>query len=642
MRTSRVPPFASLAVLIAALITSAARTAPPFVKLQQQLDALKALQVVPEGAAYPFDVSPDGRAVVLATHAFVGGTDDDPAQLLLRDLRTNTTTKLNAGSSSYGPPMRPAGAFSADATKIAYAWTEPLGVRSNLMVTGTDSDAAARTLAVQGAVPHGWSPDGRSILFLQHALGASISDLTSISWLDAVAGTVRPIKTLEPFRGGAAVSTYPRVSPDGASIAYSAIARAGSADRHVFAIGADGQNERAVVTLEGSNAQPVWTPDSAHLVFVNVRSGRRDLHAISVREGAPPVEPMRVLADFTGDLLRISHSGDLFYTQSNPDRYQMIAERRSSGARVVRAFPGMSGTWSKGNKMGFLRFDAQGFLELVVRAADTGQERSYQHAAIGTAPPRWFSDESGLLVHINTNGDGGRPGGSFYRVDLRTGDFRRLFAKDTPDQQRSFVGVLSSDDKTFYVVARARTEGLWTRIVGVDLATGVERRIATLPGSGLATPPAVAIAPDGSTLAIRAEDGRIMTVRVDGSEYREVQGPFPGFVNPYGLDATGSPAFMQWTPDGKSIVFVANASGAPIGWRLMKVAAIGGPAEIDYLESSRLDSAVPLPRQGVGSLYTIDLNLDGSRIAFSSRVDRTYSVWKLSNVVSAIERARRQ
>ena len=64
-------------------------------------------------------------------------------------------------------------------------------------------------------------------------------------------GTIRPIKTLESFRGGA----HPSVSPDGTSIAYSVFAPKGSSARQVFVIDADGRNERAVATLEGSNAR---------------------------------------------------------------------------------------------------------------------------------------------------------------------------------------------------------------------------------------------------------------------------------------------------------------------------------------------------------------------------------------------------
>ena len=50
----------------------------------------------------------DGRAVILSTHAFVGGgTDENPARLLLWDLVTGTTRALNPGA-SFGPPMRQA------------------------------------------------------------------------------------------------------------------------------------------------------------------------------------------------------------------------------------------------------------------------------------------------------------------------------------------------------------------------------------------------------------------------------------------------------------------------------------------------------------------------------------------------------
>ena len=637
---TRLPCCALPVVLVVALSTTAPWTTSLVGGTQPPQDPLRAVQVVPEDDALAFDVSSDGRAIILATHAFVGGgTDENPARLLLRDLHTNATRQLNPGA-SYGPPTRPAGALSPDGSQIVFAWTERIAagsaqVRSNMSLVNTRSDAAPRTLAGQGAVPHGWSPDGKSILFLQHAPGASIADPTSLNWFATGDGTVRLIKTLEPFRGGAAVDTHPCLSPDGASIAYSAIARDGSAARHIFVIDADGRNERAVVTLEGSNTQPVWTPDSTHIVFANARSGHRDLYAVSVRKGGP-VEPVGLQAGFSGDLLRIAESGDLFYVEYVPDRYQVIAEKRPNGARVVRVLPGMSGTWSKTNKLAFLRFGPEKFLDLAIQSADSHQERVYPHAAIGTMPPRWFSDESGVIVLVNANGDGGQPGGAFYRVDAQTGEFQRLFAKDTPDEVRSFVGVLSPDDRTFYLAARPRSQPLWTRIVAVEVVTGVERPVVTISGAGLATPPAVAITPDGATLAIHTEDGRTMTVRSDGTQYRELEGPFPGFANPYGRAAAGSPAVMQWTPDGNSIVFAARTSASPAGWRLMKVPANGGTVEFDGFDSSRVESAVPLPQQGVGTLDSIDISPSGAQVTFSARIDPSYLVWKLPDVVSAI------
>ncbi len=68
----------------------------------------------------------------------------------------------------------------------------------------------------------------------------------SVAWVSVADGTIRTVKTLEPWREPlrefpAGESSGPRLSPDGGSIAYSAMAREGSSNRYVYVIDANGQ-----------------------------------------------------------------------------------------------------------------------------------------------------------------------------------------------------------------------------------------------------------------------------------------------------------------------------------------------------------------------------------------------------------------
>jgi len=625
MGTQRAIVIVSFTALAAIAHIGAARRQLPVKDAPLQADAVKPQRLVGDDAGYPVDVSFDGRRVLVVK------TDEDPSRLMIRHLVTNETTPLKACPLGWRVQRSlPAGAFSRDGTQIAFSCYEmapqsPEGVSPSLHVIGNRNGAASRRLAGAGVVPHDWSRDLRRILVLIHG---SLTDSTQIAWLSVADGALHTIKTLEPWRNS--TDTGLRVSPNGKLVAYSARAREDSTDRYVYIIDANGQKERAVATLKGSNTQPVWMPDSAHLLFINTESGRRDLYAVSAREGERSAVPVKLYANFQGELVRVSASGDLFYRQTDDGILQVVADRRLPGARIAQAFPGRNGTWSKGNRLAFL-----GPGGLVIRSLDTGQER--RCSRILNSPPQWLSDESAFIGYVTAAGDGGREGGSFYRVDAQTCEFTCLFARNTENYARSFVGVLSPDDRTFYLAARAKKgDTPWTRIVAVDLATGVERFVVGLAGDGLATAPALAVSPDGSALAIRAETGRIMTVRVDGREYRELSGSFPGFVHPGGRLAEGSP-FMEWTPDGASIVFAADSPSA--GWRIMRAPAAGGQAQSDGLESARPDSSVPI-RRDIGSLINLDLSADGSRIAISSRANPAYDVWKLTNVVSVLGNTR--
>ncbi len=91
-------------------------------------------------------------------------------------------------------------------------------------------------------------------------------------------------------------------------------------------------------------------------------------------------------------------------------------------------------------------------------------------------------------------------------------------------------------------------------------------------------------------------DGRLLTVRLDGTAFRELYGPFPG---------GGWSDRIAWTPDGQSILFVRQAVKGPEGsWQVMQIPATGGAAVPDGLDSSNFTSAVPMPRVETGNIAT--------------------------------------
>ncbi len=587
-------------------------------------------RVIADQTTFVNDVSPDGRLAVGLT----AGLD---TRLVLQDPSTGETTTLVAGTqAAFGRwPV-----FSADGQQLAYSWTERGSGTGSLRVVGTSAGAPSRTILAadpeRGQVmPLGWSADGKAILAL---LGGG-----RIAWIAVADGAVRVIKSLEAWRKVPSVDAnnglvYPRLSPDGNSIAYSAVARDGSPDRYIYVIDANGQNEATVVSVAGANTHPVWTADGSHLLYLTDRSGSRDLMAVAIRGGAAGGEPSRLQAAFAGFPIRLTRTGDLFYQQSDGPlgtMLELVAERNPAGARVVQTFRGLSGTWSKNNQVAFFRPVVAGAgvsNELILRSLDTGEERLFRHDSLTNVSPRWLHDSSGVVVYVQPEGGDRAKSGSFQLADSRTGTFRRLFDRDTASHERSEVSALSPDSKTLYLTARKDRQAPWTEIVGVDMATGVERPIATLPAPGLpGSAPGFAVSPDGTTIVLQAWVGaqgsgkaRLITVRVDGTDYRELYGPF---------DGEGFADRTRWTPDGQSIVFVA-ATGPTSGWRVMRIAATGGQPEFDGLASPGLTGSVPIPE--ITAIANMDLSPDGSRIIVGARTRQTWDVWVLENVKSLL------
>lgn len=577
--------------------------------------------VFSDEAGFTADVSADGRFAVVFTQPYGRGTNEAPSKLEIRDLSTRTVTVLQGGPSPAGTPGRPAAVFSPDARRVVYSWLDERLTDTGMLQVITVANGTTRTLIPAdptdiGVVPHGWSPDGTSILVLVHGPSNRLtSDPTSIAWVSVADGAIRTIKTLEPWRGG--VDALPRLSPDGRWITYSAVPREGSTDRYIYVMDANGRFDRAVATMAGASTSPVWTPDSSRIVFRHVLGNRNDLFAVSVVAGRPvAVAPVRLDEGFDGEPIRITTSGALFYRTYGGGMTGLIAERAPDGGRVLQEISGYGAAW-RGNTLAYIRGDR----ELVVRSLDTGGERTYQHTFLPIFPPRLLRDGSAAIVYVFPGADDGRPGGSFYRVDFGSGEFKRLFGKDTAEHQRSNIGVLSNDDRMLYLGMLADGPR-WSGIVGVDLATGNEGPRVSFPEPGLAAA-GMALSPDGTTLAFHAADGRIVTMRLDGREYREVHGPSAG---------GGWRDVMRWSPDGRFIVFATRSASRSSSWRLLRVAATGGQPE-DY----GLDSSI-LPRPG--QLTSIDLSPDGSRVAVGVRTRATFDVAVLENPLPDLGRRR--
>ena len=598
--------------------------------------------------SFPSAISPDGR------HALVV-TDETPSRLTLQDIGTGQMVTL-VQSSDTAWARTPV--FSPDGRQVAYSWVEldrPRGsgppvpnATTALRIIDAVAGAAPRTIVGPSVgyfalSPAGWSPDGTAVLVHRATRAKWDSPMTTsaLAWVNVGSGAIRPIKDLEPWRdiGGAGGNfgfNGVSLSPDGRTVAYSARVREGSTERAIHAVDARGERDSVIVSVAGTNTQPIWTPDGTHILFINTRSGRRGLWAVPVRDGVASGEPRTVTADFGGHLLDMPRTGELFHVLPADDGgfWEFVAERGASGARIAQAFPGQGARWSRGNRLAFIRPGAEGN-DFIVRTAATGEERLHQHAGLSNVSPRWFSDDSAVILFVEAVGDNGTLGGAFSKLDITSGTFTRLFARHAATHERSFSTALSPDNKTLYLAVRAADKAPWTGIVGVDLATGVERNVVTFPTplSGRSQP-GLALSPDGATLAVQtwadetSQDGRLMTVRLDGTAFHELHGPFPG---------GGWSDRLSWTPDGESILFVRQAARGPAGsWQVMSVAAGGGAAVPDGLDSSNLTSAVSMPRVETGNVSNVDLSADGSRLVFSSRTIPTYDFRVLDNVLGVL------
>lgn len=573
--------------------------------------------VFPDEPGFTADVSADGRLAVVFTQPYGNGTYENPARIEIRDLETRERVTLAGGVSNVGTPGRPAAAFSPDAKWVAYTWFDPqLTGTGMLQVIGVESGAQPRTLIPAdpsdiGIIPHGWSPDGTRILVLIHGPSVSMDrDPTSLAWVTVADGRMQTIKTLEPWRDGA--SALPRLSRDGRWIAYSAVQGQGSRERAIHVVDAETGAERRIGIVRGSSSSPVWSPDGSHVVFVNQQNGGATTDLLAVDVHAPEAPPVRVEPAFPGAPISITNAGTLYGMQFDFGWKGLVMQPSASGGRVVDEFSGHGVTWLRNDRLGFGRNGS----DLIVRTLESRTERAYPHGALSVLAPRVLRDGSAAVLHIPAHGDSGRAGGGFYRVDFTTGTFKRLFSRDDAGRVRSSVSALSPDNRTLYLGVLTGSPSRWSAVVAVDVNSGLERRVLALPES---MPPVqgIAVSPNGKTLALHTNDGRIFTCGVDDGQVRQVVEPSPG---------GGWSEVVRWSRNGQYIVYGTRSEPTSTNWRLLRVRSSGGVAEPVGVDSSRLSRP--------GRLISFELSQDNGRVALTVRTQPRFDVGAISGLAS--------
>jgi Tol biopolymer transport system component len=370
----------------------------------------------------------------------------------------------------------------------------------------------------------------------------------------------------------------------------------------------------------------VWTADGKGLLTGLRRpdqavSGNQDLYTIRIANGKPQGSPELFAKDVNiGWQSAVSPDGTFYFpTRKNyqgiyeqeidPKTAQPLGPPRKFATRQPLAKREQGPALSPdGALMAYVSVSDGGKNALVIHSMSTGEERSFYPEglpetglySLGTQGfsrrLKWFPDNRSLLLHHGA--------GALYRFDTLTGESRRLLpsltipAWNTNWWATSFL--LSPDGRTIYY------RGSDTRIVRRDLSGGAEQEVCRVNASAVG---AMAISPDGSTLALVAYFGPIATadrailiVPSKGGEPKEI-------VRPQGR--VRDPVF---TRDGRYLVW---STMPPEGSRDSEVFSM--PVEGGEQRPLRLH---------VGAIDFWTFSPDGSRLYFQGGGPRQ-ELWSL-------------
>jgi Tol biopolymer transport system component len=585
-------------------------------------DAGRRLRALTSGAAHSPDMLTvhricadcgDRQASISVDGTRMTFTDWESGDIAIRDMSSGKLTRLNAKTGSFNDSDEycESPVLSPDNREVAYLWSDgkkdgKVQLRTISATPGSTSFVLVDNPELSYVLPVAWSPDNKSIL-----VTISRPDRTfELAWVSVPNGTINRIKSLNWRLYDPTVS----LSSDGRYIAYDALPSNPSkyppvgpdlADIHIYVLTADGQSETEVVRTAAVNRAPRWTPDGAHIIFTSNLTGKSDLWSVPWN-GKESGTPSLVKRD-VGQIYPIgmTRSGSYYYTQSNTGVEEVSIAQLSTGggSRIVESFVGTGPSWSPdGKSVGFKRHSTQSedSYYAVVRSVETGQETAISGNTLRADPPRWFHDGKKFLTLVGSD----VTTQWWHLIDLK----KTTFNQTTPRGSfRSGIASLSPDDKTLYIPARepGNNSNIWDRIVAVDLASGKERLVFRLPET-LETLPrgtGITLSPDGRTLALAitnptTRETLLARVGIDGSDYRELYGP-------YRADAVFDK--LVWTKVGGSIVFSTSAEGKNAS-KIMRIGSEGGNPEFTGLT--------------IDDLSTFDISPDGSRIAFSTTATR--------------------
>ncbi len=566
------------------------------------------------------DFSSDGRLMVY--------TDWDSGDLAIRNMSTGQVNRLSVkpGTMKDSRAFAQYPVFSPDLRQIVYTWDpgSPPDANVQLRVIPNQPGAKPRVLADNPEntwyVSAAWSPDGKSVLVVVDKPGTT-SQFARVSVAD---GTVKVLKSLEWRRYNMGP---PNLSPDGRFIVYSARAVNPSKvppaptdpkDQHIYVLAADGSSETEIVKTAGLNQNPIWTPDGKHVLFTSDRSGKLDLWSVAMQNGKAVGSPSLVSAEAgNGDAAGVRGGSYYYWNRQTGAEYVNIADFAPSGDRQSRiahakeTFVGIRPAWSPDGKLIAFKRHHPGSAsdyDVVVHSLETGDERTYltKFGTSGPGGPVWSHDGKTIITGIGPS-DTSR---SFYRIDLKTGEFKAVPVIGLPPF------AFSPDDRTIYVSRNDEKD--WAKlpahILSVDLTSGAEKEIFTMPEPGYVH---LLLTPDGRTLVIwqRADQKMAHSYRlnVDGTGYREISTiAQKDFRNNFTL-----------TQDGRWILLAKRNDDK--NWELIRIPIEGGAPE---------STGVVLD----GALYerSLDLSPDGSRIVFTTS-KHVEELWALDNVLSALK-----
>lgn len=570
---------------------------------------------------YASSPSPDGR--------WVTEIDWSTGDLAVRDLTTGRLHHLtDKGSWDVSVDYAEASRFSPDGERVAYVWHNARGGRQG--ATGENYEVRVATFAVDGdGIPrlseprvvydggpllaywlYGWSSDDEILTGVYRP-----DNTTALGMLSLSTGSLRILKSFDWRDPRAALSA------DGKWIAYDHPPDSETRDRDIYLLPVDGGSERRLIAGPGNDVVLGWTPGGRSLLFHSDRSGSPSVWRLPLSEDGS-AGPPELLREDLRNVEPLGFTGESLYFGVVVEQPTFRTATIDYEHNRIMPLPGVFEPPSRG-QMRALDWSPDG--EHVVHDVHGPVgTRIYVRTSEGDVVSEWDLDLEMRRWDIHWAPDGesvylpavdGRGRDGIDRLDLATGELetvRRLVEGET---DRSFS--ISSDGRTLYFARLRTVDGELDEsvidIVEHDLETGEERPIQRVRYRGPVIP-----SPDGAWLAYKERgpgaDPAVQLIPAGGGEPRVLYRAETGTIH----------ALVDWTPDGRYLLFVAAPAYPDPPAELWRVSTAGDAEKIGEIPDWSVDGPA--------------LHPDGRTIAYRAGETRG-EIWALDGLADASEMA---
>lgn len=567
-----------------------------------------------EGVDIEGKISSDGR--------YLSFTDWSTGDIAVRDLQEGVSRRLTHKGDWSSQAYADFSTISPDGKEVAYIWYD--GKQCDLRVVGTDG-SEPRVIYQNDEVPwfwpHAWTPDKKFIATTFYRKDRT-NQIALVSTSDR---SVRILKSFD-WRSPGNLS----VSPDGRWIAYSFAPKEDDKQQDIFLLATDGSENTVLVQHPSNDDSPVWSRDGRSILFCSDRSISPGLWLLRVANGRGEGNPELIKANI-GNIFPLGFTekgsfvygimgggNDIYAVDFDPTKGELISQPKHLSEMHV----GFSSApdWSPdGNSLAYVVDSKSGFgfagRAIVVKSLKTEKMHELPHEGfdvVGFAL-KWWPNGNSLLVSGRLDSAGKPPRFGLFQVDAHTGSGKFLDVRTSQSSEGHGGFGWHSDGKSIFY-SRDTSDTGRAKIVRRDLSTGKEQDIFNYRiGDDLRF---MSLSPDGKEIAcwnIIKGTKSLLLIPTDGGAPREI---LKGTTDAL-REVAGTPAAIDWTPDGKYIVFGKRVSRDQTEfWR---IALEGGEPQKIGIVNQRVHDVVVHP--------------GGKRIAFSTR-DYKPEVWAMENFLS--------